>query len=92
MALQGIKNSDPMTIIHIVVDVPGEKIWIELKLILAGRFAGHVMRTILEQQLAPVLGARRCFGMSSSQGLAFLSFEQVYRTHQHKCWNWRIDG
>ncbi|CAF3798191.1 unnamed protein product [Adineta steineri] len=37
-------------------DVPGEKIWSELELILRGRFAGHVMRTILEQQFAPLLG------------------------------------
>ncbi|CAF2083872.1 unnamed protein product [Rotaria magnacalcarata] len=37
-------------------DVPGEKIWIELKLIIRGRFAGHIMRTILEQRLGPILG------------------------------------
>ncbi|CAF4233624.1 unnamed protein product, partial [Rotaria magnacalcarata] len=37
----------------------GEKIWIELKLIIRGRFAGHIMRTILEQRLGPILGARR---------------------------------
>ncbi|CAF0814255.1 unnamed protein product [Rotaria sordida] len=37
-------------------DVSGEKIWIELKLILRGRFAGHIMKTILEQKLAPLLG------------------------------------
>ena len=44
-----------------MIDVPGEKIWIELKLILRGRYGGHLMRTILEQQFAPILGARRCF-------------------------------
>jgi hypothetical protein len=44
-----------------MIDVPGEKIWIELKLILRGRYAGHIMKTILKQQFAPILGARRCF-------------------------------
>ncbi|UJR31758.1 hypothetical protein I4U23_019236 [Adineta vaga] len=42
-------------------DVPGEKIWTELKLILTSRFAGHLMRTILELQLAPFLGLPELF-------------------------------
>ncbi|CAF1032349.1 unnamed protein product [Adineta ricciae] len=37
-------------------DVPGEKIWLELKMILTNRFAGHLIRTILQQQLAPFMG------------------------------------
>lgn len=44
-----------------ILDVPGEKIWSELKQILSGRYAGHIMRVILQQQLAPILGAPRCF-------------------------------
>ena len=39
-----------------MLDVAGEKIWLELKLILRQRFAGHLMRTILELQLGPLMG------------------------------------
>ena len=39
-----------------MLDVAGEKIWIELKAILRQRFAGHLMRTILELQLGPLIG------------------------------------
>jgi hypothetical protein len=57
-----------------IADVPGEKIWIELKLILRGRFAGHIMRTILEQQFAPILGAQRCLFLFHSNLLVFFPF------------------
>jgi hypothetical protein len=39
-----------------LTDVPGEKIWRELKLILCSQWGGHVMRMMLEQQLGPLLG------------------------------------
>ena len=62
-----------------MADVPGEKIWIELKLILRGRFAGNVMRTILEQQLAPALGARRSFLLWYSNLFVFFLMERFTR-------------
>ncbi|CAF3524848.1 unnamed protein product [Rotaria sordida] len=37
-------------------DVPDEKIWIELELILRSHFAGHIITTVLERQLASNLG------------------------------------
>jgi len=78
---------DSMNTLNIIIDVPGEKIWIELKLILRGRYAGHIMRTILQQQFAPILGARRCFLLFYSNFLVFFSFEKVYLNHLWKCLN-----
>lgn len=41
---------------EVMSDVPTQKIWIELKLILRSRLAGHVLRTMFEQGLASILG------------------------------------
>ena len=37
------------------LDAPGEKMWMELQMILRSPLAGHVMRTMLEQGLGPML-------------------------------------
>lgn len=72
-----------------MTDVPGEKIWIELKLILRGRFAGHLMRVILQQQLASQLGAPRFFLLLN---LNLFSSTKVYLNRRSTCSNWKIVG
>ena len=72
-----------------MTDVPGEKIWIELKLILRGRFAGHLMRVILQQQLASQLGAPRIFLLLN---LNLFSSTKVYLNRRSTCSNWKIVG
>lgn len=70
-----------------IIDVPGEKIWIELKLILRGRYAGHLMRVILQQQLAPHLGAPRSFHSFNCNLLVCFLFEKVYLNRRSTCSN-----
>jgi len=90
MALKGIEKQNFCVffdLLNMIADVPGEKIWIELKLILRGRFAGHIMRTILEQQFAPILGAQRCLFLFHSNLSVFFPLKKVYRNHLWKCLN-----